>query len=748
MTKHTFENKRFSKRSRYKKAVATFAVGVPILAYAGFFDMVTQAIANVQVAVYEAAPPALKPLLQVVVSVAAPVATATAMAAIPVDMAVQPILKALKLQPPKPKPVVNDVWPQVAPSDPGYHANYVARFYVAPAGRGAACTAAQPCSLAAARGRVRALLVAGLKGDVNVVLKGGQYKLSQPFVLEPADSGTNGYTVVWSAAASESPVLTSGQVATTWQKADAQLNIWSSRVPAGTTFRTLFVNGQTAHRAWTGYDKAGITIEGNIATSSQYDFTGWRNLKDLEINRRDGWHFQQCPIVSGQQNKLDILPSCAAEHRPADYNPVNPAAQALVNKEVGPALENAYELLNTPGQWYLDRSASVLYYIPKAGEVLPQSVQDTRANTRIVYPTLTSLLVLNGTEAQPIHHLAFQGLTFRHTDGYIKSGLITSRVNATNYPAGAVQINAGQHISFTNNVFLNTGRDALHFDIKGDQLLVNGNGFDDIGSVAISFMQTTLDQCCGQAGGTTERNMSLFMSNILVANNHINHTGMSAADAQYGIGILYSELTRNIRILHNEVYNSPSHGIAGSWFNTAWKGVTGSVEYGWNRVVNSVSDPYSKDQGGLYITASNQVSNRIHNNFVDKVGEAGHGIYVDVLSSEVVLENNVLKGMKWTPVTSGWVLFWMSKGNVAKNNFTDSLNYNDGDLNTPNLLNGRLFNPMFPLPVGSLPQNQAYGNTFVPAGAFWPESAKQIMAASGLEADHASMRARMNAAAR
>ncbi len=33
-------------------------------------------------------------------------------------------------------------------------------------------------------------------------------------------------------------------------------------------------------------------------------------------------------------------------------------------------VENAYELLGTPGQWYFDRTARVIYYVPRKGENL------------------------------------------------------------------------------------------------------------------------------------------------------------------------------------------------------------------------------------------------------------------------------------------------------------------------------------------------------------------------------------------
>src|SRR5688572_2267273 len=60
--------------------------------------------------------------------------------------------------------------------------------YAAPAGSGKACTRAAPCSLSDVRNKVRGL-VGSMTTDVNVFLRGGTYRLAEPFTLGPADSG-------------------------------------------------------------------------------------------------------------------------------------------------------------------------------------------------------------------------------------------------------------------------------------------------------------------------------------------------------------------------------------------------------------------------------------------------------------------------------------------------------------------------------------------------------------------------------
>jgi hypothetical protein len=97
------------------------------------------------------------------------------------------------------------------------HAATMSTVYASPAGSGTDCSAAVPCSLTQARTAVRALtgamtgdVVVQLAGDVVVQLPGGVYRLAAPLTLGAADSGANGYRVIWQAAPGSTPVLSGG----------------------------------------------------------------------------------------------------------------------------------------------------------------------------------------------------------------------------------------------------------------------------------------------------------------------------------------------------------------------------------------------------------------------------------------------------------------------------------------------------------------------------------------------------------
>src|SRR4051794_6327211 len=98
-----------------------------------------------------------------------------------------------------------------AHSGPAFAAG--ATIYAAPSGSGTSCTAAQPCSLTAAQTAARSL-TGSMSGDIVVQLADGVYRQSSPLRLTAADSGANGYRVVWQAAPSARPVISGARAVT------------------------------------------------------------------------------------------------------------------------------------------------------------------------------------------------------------------------------------------------------------------------------------------------------------------------------------------------------------------------------------------------------------------------------------------------------------------------------------------------------------------------------------------------------
>ena len=66
-------------------------------------------------------------------------------------------------------------------------------------------------SIARARDLLRPRLAAGMNSDVLVLIRGGTYRLPQPLVFGPEDSGTDRHTITYAAWPGEKVVLSGGQ---------------------------------------------------------------------------------------------------------------------------------------------------------------------------------------------------------------------------------------------------------------------------------------------------------------------------------------------------------------------------------------------------------------------------------------------------------------------------------------------------------------------------------------------------------
>ena len=138
-----------------------------------------------------------------------------------------------------------------------------ATYYVAPDGNDAnPGTIASPFkTLQGARDVVRTVN-ANMTGDIYVYLRGGNYSVSSTIDFTPADSGTNGYRVIYAAYQNETPILSGGVQVTGWTQHSG--NIWKAPLNRGNKLRALYVNDKRAYMASKTISSAGCYGTYNI----------------------------------------------------------------------------------------------------------------------------------------------------------------------------------------------------------------------------------------------------------------------------------------------------------------------------------------------------------------------------------------------------------------------------------------------------------------------------------------------------
>ena len=266
-------------------------------------------------------------------------------------------------------------------------------YYVAPAGNDAnPGTFAKPfATLQRAQQAVR-------KKTGTVFLRGGTYYLPETLVFTSADSGSQRAPVIYQAYKNEQPVISGGVRLDRLNWQPYRDGILQAKVPADLRTEEIFVNGERQILArYPNFDPTAKYFDGYSADaistnrSARWadpaggyfhamhpalwgDFTWLITGKDArgEVTKEGGW----------QNNRG------GAVHRTIRF------------------VENIFEELDAPGEWFLDSKSHTLFFYPPAGLDLKKvTVEATR---------LRSLIEFRGSEQQPVKFIKLSGLTFRH----------------------------------------------------------------------------------------------------------------------------------------------------------------------------------------------------------------------------------------------------------------------------------------------------------------------------------------------
>lgn len=284
-------------------------------------------------------------------------------------------------------------------------------------------------------------------------------------------------------------------------------------------------------------------------------------------------------------------------------------------------VENVFEALDEPGEWYLDRRTGHLTYLPMPGED-PESAE-------VYVPVVEQLLRLIGNPdaRRYVEFLRFCGITFEHTewrpadDEYGGSGQAAASVS------GAVYCEGTRFCSFEDCRVAHVGGYGIELGpgctgnrIVGCEVTDTGaggikqNGSDANGPVA------------GRTGYTR------------ITDNHLHHGGRVFHS---GIGVLSMHAGDSV-ISHNHIHDYYYSGISCGW---VW-GYADNVSRN-NRIeknhIHDLGHGWLSDMGGIY-TLGVQIDTVLRGNLIHDVNAAAYGgwaIYPDEGSSHLVVENNV-----------------------------------------------------------------------------------------------------------
>lgn len=144
-------------------------------------------------------------------------------------------------------------------------------------------------------------------------------------------------------------------------------------------------------------------------------------------------------------------------------------------------VENVFEELDSPGEWFHDLSSNKLYCIPEAGVKLE--------NTLIETVSLTHLFEFNGTIDRPVKNITLKGLVFRHTKRtFMENREPLLRSDWTTYRGGAILFNGAEDCGIIDAEFDQVGGNAVFVNNYNRNILIRGSYIHDAGANGIAFV--------------------------------------------------------------------------------------------------------------------------------------------------------------------------------------------------------------------------------------------------------------------
>ena len=505
----------------------------------------------------------------------------------------------------------------------------------------------------------------GFHNPVRIVLRGGTYFLKSPLVLKPADSGKPrkgpltrsvddpACSVIYAAYPGEMPILSGGRPITGWREGTINgKDVWVASIPevkrGRWNFRQIWVNGQRRHRV--RLPRHGLyriaelfkkpTLQDTPYNAGQDRFmyapgdlsAEWRNLNDVEIVFPNFWidsHMQIHHIVS--RKRLVVLDRRTATRL------IDESWRDGVDLESCLGfyrVENVFEALSEPGEWYLDRPAGQIYYIPMPGEDI--------TTAEIIAPHLEQVLRIKGRlpDKEQVEEICFEGITFSHTERALPQGHAAPGVQSACDVPGAVTISNARDIRFDGCMFTHLGGYALECSKATRDVTINRSDIRDLGAGGIKVWhgcnRTTISDCHIHDGG------------------HVYHSG---------VGVLIGKASGNL-VLHNEIHDFDYSGISVGWdwsYNEC-DGYGNVIEY--NHIYNIGRGKLS-DMGGIYMLGVAS-GTRIRFNVIHDIwsrAEKAWGIYLDACSAYILVERNLVFRAK-----EGCLMMNQNRGHVIRNN--------------------------------------------------------------------------------
>ncbi|MBO5930502.1 MAG: S-layer homology domain-containing protein [Clostridia bacterium] len=569
-----------------------------------------------------------------------------------------------------------------------------------------------------------------MKNDIYIRIK-GELQLDSSLQLGPEDSGSNGYTIVYTSWGDEKATLSTGKDYTGFTLHDADKNIYKIQIGENFTPRQAWFNGTRGILARTisGFSE---DCEWSVRPNTYISSDRWLlDLSTDDLQNIEMWYLNNYlmpmskigSVTEQADGRVLITPNATG------MNVIRSTVIRWPNQpqEYPAYLANSYHFLSAPGEFYIDKKDGYLYYIPRDGEDMDSMV--------LTLPHGEEIIEAHGSkDSEPIHNLRFENLVIKENDwaAIQNSPCINPTQNmfqvnlgkgyTTDIPA-AFHVLYGWYVDIVNCDVTKLGTKGIFYDegskycniISNEVYDVAMNGVNIAHIIALSDPLRAVESC-------------------KINNNYVHDVGYDFPICA-GVTMVYA---RNMEILHNVVTNIPYCGLhigwgLGGWYETG--GPTWNYEIAYN-FVNETTNAESFDGGSIYTQGAQQkpvdvIQSTIHHNYTKNNRNAYSFLYLDQGTTSTRWYKNVVDARDVYAYEFSHLCATSSKmnknidytiavySNVKHNIVEQNYSTTGVEQTTQTTRNDNIFRDVYVYP-----------------DANWPEEAQKIIDESGVEPEY------------
>ncbi len=386
--------------------------------------------------------------------------------------------------------------------------------------------------------------------DVTIEMRGGIYRLSKTIEIS-SDDFLAGYLRI-------RPYLKEKVTVTGSQKVNPHFKPYKNGILKASLDITtppdqLFLNGKPLHMArYPNYDSTARVFNGTAADAISIErVKTWKNptggyIHALHQGEWGAFHYR----ITGKDENGDLTYVGGWQNnRPA---PMNKQYRFV---------ENIFEELDAPGEWFYDQSSKTIFLYPLKGTDIN--------NAEITSSTLTDLVHVIGAVDNPVKNISIVNISFIQTARsfmLVKEPLLRS--DWTIYRGGAILLEGTENVIIKGCTFSELGGNAVFLSDYNKNDVISDNDIYDIGGNAIAFVGDPA------AVRSPSFRYELFVPwdkmDFTPGPKNINYPQYCTAEGNliHSVGTIEKQvagveisMSFHIRVSHNTIYNVPRAGI-------------------------------------------------------------------------------------------------------------------------------------------------------------------------------------------